>query len=102
MTLARKIWQSSMTALRFHPFDLLYVDEFIHLLHHLREDILVAVQYDGHAGERGVFRRADGEGVYVVPAPREQRRNARQNAAFVGNERAYRILVHIRIPPIRS
>src|SRR5256885_3240620 len=59
------------------------VHELVHLLLDLLERVLAAVDAQGQPRDVRPFRRADGEALDVVAAPREELRNARQRAGAV-------------------
>ncbi len=58
-------------------------NHLVELLLHLLDDVLVAVDNDGHAGDLGMLRHADGEAVNVEAAPREEAGHLRQDAWLV-------------------
>src|SRR5207249_3294683 len=48
------------------------IDQLVHLLDHLRAELGVDVDNDGHAGQRRVQRASDGEALDVVATRSEQ------------------------------
>jgi len=68
------------------PLDLDDGNHLVELLFELLDDVLVAVGDDRDAGDVGVARHADREGIDIEAAAREQSRNLGEYARVVFNE----------------